>query len=408
MHIWIDPALQQSLWLTSKRGQGTKEWDMTSRNTAITTTSILLLSVGISSAALAGQATLPTWEPDLVPSGAVAGECYARVEIPAQYAISTENVMVEEAYSRIEVRQPQLAKRQEQVLTKEASVRYEVRQPRYKTVSEQIMVRPAYDKLSVTPPQFRTVTETIQTSAPRLIWKRGNPGRLRAQGYKIHGTADDRRRTGYSSGNYSGANVTSFTSQLPATHCGPTCEIWCLVEEPGESVSFNRKVMTSPGQVRRIPVPAKYTSINKQVVAEPGSVREIPIPAEYKSITVEDVVNPGGEHMVNVPAKYGSVNKRTLVQSERYEWRRVVCRPGTVGVSGVVQRQTGYGSRYSKSGYKTNSAPITYGSSSSTSHNYSTGTAPIIYRTREQSGSGQTTTTQTSRTYYYGTNKPVQ
>ncbi len=373
----------------------------------ITFTSILLLGASITSTALAGQATLPTWEPDLVPSGAIAGECYARVEIPAQYSTSTESVMVEEGYAKLEVSQPQLASRQEQVMTKEASIRYEVRQPRYKTVTEQIMTRPAYDKLSVSPPQFRTVTETIQTSAPRLIWKRGNPGRLRAQGYTIHGTADDRRRTGHSGGNHSGGNATNFTSQLPATNCGSTCEIWCLVEEPGESVSFNRKVMTSPGQVRRIPVPAKYTRISKQVVAEPGSVREIPIPAEYRSITVEDVVNPGGERMVNVPAVYGSVNKRTLLQSERYEWRRVVCRPGTARISGATQRQSGYGSGYSSGGYNSSSAPITYGSSSSTSRSYSSGAAPIIYRTRGSARNGQATTAQTGRTYYYGTNKPV-
>lgn len=299
---------------------------MTSLLRPVTFTSLLLLGASITSPALAGQSRMPTWEPDLVPSGAVAGECYARVKIPARYSNSTENVIVEEGYSRVEVSQPQLASRQEQVLTKEASVRYEVRQPRYKTVSEQIMTRPAYNKLSVSPPQFRTVTETIQTSAPRLVWKRGNPGRLRAQGYTVHSTADDRVRTARNTG--------SFTSQLPATHCGATCEIWCLVEEPGESMSFNRKVMTSPGEVRRIPVPAKYTSISKQVVAEPGSVREIPVPAEYRSITVEDVVDPGRERMVNIPPVYGRVNKRTLIESERYEWRRVLCRPGTVRQSG--------------------------------------------------------------------------
>lgn len=346
---------------------------MTSFIRPTTFATILLLGASITSSAWAGQPA--RWEPDLVPSGAIAGECYARVEIPAQYSTSAENVMVEEGYSKLEVSQPQLASRQEQVLTKEASVRYEVRQPRYKTISEQVMVRPSYDKLSVSPPQFRTVTETIQTSAPRLIWKRGNPGRLRAQGYRVHSTADDRVR--------SAKNTGSFTSRLPATHCGATCEIWCLVEEPGESMSFNRKVMTSAGEVRRIPVPAKYTSISKQVVAEPGSVREIPIAAQYRSITVQDVVNAGGERTVNVPPVYGSVNKRTLVESERYEWRRVVCAPGTV-------RQSSYQPRRSSSH---STATRNYSSSSS----YGNSTAH----------SSKTTTTKQGGTYYVGTDKPV-
>lgn len=333
--------------------------------------STLFVSVGLGS--ITASAQMPAWEPDLVPSGANAGECYARVEIPAQYATSVENVMVEEGYSKLEVSQPQLASRQEQVLVKEASVRYEVRQPRYKTVSERMMVRPSYNKLSVTSPQFRIVTETIQTSAPRLVWKRGNPGRLTAQGYKIHGTADDRRR------NYSGSGRNSsgqFASNLPATHCGATCEIWCLVEEPGKSTSFNRKVMTSAGEVRRTNVPAKYMSISKQVVAEPGSVREIPVEAQYRGVTVENVVNPGGERRVNVPPKYGTVNKQTLTQPSRYEWRRVVCAPGTL--SGA--RNGAHTSSYSSGNYSSGSSYSGRSSSGSTAGGYSSSsTAPIVY-----------------------------
>lgn len=364
-----------------------KEWKMTSLLKPTTFARLLLLGVSMAPTAWAGQppAQMPTWEPDLVPSGAIVGECYARVQIPAQYSTRTESVLVEEGYSRVEISQPQLASRQEQVMTKEASVRYVVRQPRYKTISERIMVRPAYDKLSVSPPQFRTVTETIQTLAARLIWKRGNPGRLQAQGYRVHSTADDRVR------NYSGGRRSQFTSQFPATHCGATCEIWCLVEEPGESISFNRKVMTSPGQVRRLPVPAKYTSVSKQVVAEPGSVREIPIPAEYRSITVEGVVNHGSERMVNIPAKYGRVDKRTLVHSKRYEWRRVVCRPGTLRQSTIWQSgQSNY-----RSGGATSAK--TYGARQTTTHRSTT----------YNSGTHQTGTHNSGKTYYYGTNKPV-
>ena len=158
-------------------------------------------------------------------------------------------------------------------------------------------MRPSYDKLSVSQPRFSTVTETIRVSEPRLVWKKGNPVKLRQQGYVIHSTAD----SGYSGGSYGQAS--SAEPQL----CGTVCEIWCLVEEPGQTVSYNRKVMTSQGEVRRTPVPAKYSSITKRVVADPGGVEEIPIPAEYRSITVEDVVSSGGERHVDVPAKYGEV-----------------------------------------------------------------------------------------------------
>lgn len=355
---------------------------------------LLLLGTSIASTSLAGQtgsnkSKIAIWEPDLVPSGATVGECYARVRIPAQYSTSTQSVMVEESYSRLAVSQPKLDAHQKQVLIKEASVRYEVRQPVYETVSEQLIIRPAYDKLSVTKPQFSRVTETIQTTASRLVWKRGNPTRLRAQGFTVHSTADDRVR-----GRSSASNISQFKNQFPATRCGPTCEIWCLVEEPGESISFNRKVMTSPGEVKHIPVPAKYKTISKQVVVDPGGVREIPVVAEYKSVTVEKVLDQGGQHMVEIPAKYGSVNKRTLIKAERYEWRRAVCAPGT------LRRSSGNSSQSSSSMTKSSHQTSRYTSSSTSTTNRSGAT----YKSPSSHSTG---TTKSGRTYYYGTNKPV-
>ena len=268
----------------------------------------------------------PGYVPDLVPPSSNAGECYARVKVPAQYETFTETVVTREAHTKTHVVQPKLASRQEQVMVKEPSVRYAVRQPTFRTVTEQVLTRPSYDKLSVTPPSFSSVTETVQTSAPRLVWKKGNPGELMRQGYVIHSTADGGAYgQGYSS--------TAHYGQAGGERCGAMCEIWCLVEEPGESHSVTRQVMTNPGGVRRTRVPAVYQSVSKQVVADPGGVQEIPVPAEYRSITVEDIVEPGGEALVEVPAEYGQVQTRRLIADERYEWRRVLCQPGTGSVA---------------------------------------------------------------------------
>lgn len=300
----------------------------------------------------------PSYTPDLLPPSSNPGECWGRVKIPAQYSHSSETVMTEEGYTKTKVKQPRLQSRQEHVLAKEASVRYEVRQPTFKTVSEQMMVRPAYDKLTVTPPQFKHITEKMQVSHPRLVWKRGNPGTLRSQGYIIHSTADDR----YNGANHSGETLYGGT-------CGVQCEIWCLVEEPGESVSYTRKIMSHAGQVQRHTVPPKFQTITKQVVADHGGVREIHIPAEYQTVTVEDVVDPGGHHGYVVEPKYGTVNKKVLVSPERYEWRRVLCAPGTGGYSGgsSYSSSSSYSSGSSHSSGSYTSAPAhssgSYGSS---------------------------------------------
>jgi len=290
----------------------------------------------------------PGYTPEGLPPNPSAGKCYARVEIPAQYNTTSERVVIEDAKTRVDIVQAVLAPRQEKVLVKEASTRFRVRQPSYKTVSERIVTRPAYEKLSVSPPQYKTVTETVQTSAPTLVWKRGNPGDLVRKGYKIHSTAD---------GGYNGQGYSSTTQygQSGGANCGPTCEIWCLVEEPGATTQFNRKVISVPGQVRRTTVPARHQTIMKRVVSDPGGVDQIPVPAEYQTITVEEVITPAGEKTSIVPAQYGNVEKKTLVSPARYEWREVICKPGTGGISG---------SSHSSSSYSSGSSSYSSGSSS--------------------------------------------
>ena len=358
---------------------------MLSSTQKITSLTAILLGSALAPFALAGG---PDYIPDLVPANPTAGECYARVEVPATFSQGSQQVMVEEGYSRLEVQQPQLASRQESVITKEASVKYRVRQPSFRSITEQMLVRPAYDKLTVTPPQFSTVKERVHTSAPRLIWKQGNPGKLAAQGYKIHTTAD----AGYQGRGYS--SEVQFTSS-GGKNCGDNCEIWCLVEEPGEAVEYDRKVMTSPGQVRRIPVSAKYKTIHKQVVSDPGGVEEIPVPAEYRNVTVEDVVHPGGETTVNVPPKFADVATKTLQTPARYEWRRVLCAPGT----GTIKSSAEFSSTaHSSSASSYSASSATTGSYSVPSSSYGTSST----YSQPSSSYGSTSYSQPSSSYGSG------
>jgi len=290
------------------------------KKSALLAVSVLALSP---IAVQAGDGYVPPL-PSAIPSNPNAGECYARVKVPARFETRQEQVMVQEGYTEYAVEQPQISSRTEQVLVKEPSVQYRVRQPRYSTVTEQILVRPAYEKLQVSPPQFQTVTETRQVSSPKLVWKKGNPATLRSQGYVIHSTADGGPQgQGYRSTTQYGA------ARTEPTLCGTTCEIWCLVEEPGQSVSFTRRVMAQPSMINRVPVAAKYQTITKQVVADPGGVEEIPVPAEYASVTVEDVFPARATGAHEVPPQFNTVSVNVPVDEERWEWRRVVCETGT-------------------------------------------------------------------------------
>ena len=301
-----------------------------------TTAAILGAVLFLGTSALAGNyaAQGPGYTPDLLPPSSAPGECWARVKIPATYSTATQTVMTHAPYETLHATQAELRPRQESVMIKEESVRFEVRQPTFRTVSEKILTRPAYEKLSVVPPRFSDVTETLTLSTPRLVWKKGNPAELIRQGYTIHSTAD------------AGAHGQGYrsTTQYGATggeRCGPTCEIWCLVEEPGVKKSFSRRVMSQPAEVRRTAVPAQYQTVSKQVVADPGGVREVRVPAQFRSITVHDLVSRGGVSSTQVPPQYGNVEGKVMAEGERYEWRRVVCQPATM-------RSHGHSQGYSK------------------------------------------------------------
>ena len=97
---------------------------------------VVLLSSAIAPLAVAGGNGLPAYTPDLIPSNPNVGECYARVEVPAQFSEGSEQVIVEEGYSHLEVQQAQLASRQESVMVKEASTRFRVKQPSYRSTTE--------------------------------------------------------------------------------------------------------------------------------------------------------------------------------------------------------------------------------------------------------------------------------
>lgn len=373
-------------------------------------TSLTAILMGSAGTALANG---PSSFPSALPPVSNPGECYAQVKIPAQYDNGVETVVTAEGYTTVEVTEPEFQTRREGVMVKEPSVRYEVRQPTYRTVTEQILTRPAHERLSVSQPQFSTVTENLQTSAPHLVWKRGNPGELQRQGYVIHSTADGRfTGSSHGGGSYQGGSYAS--TQNGGDSCGPGCEIWCLVEEPGMSVSTTRRVMSSPARITRTPVPAEYTTIQRDVVSDPGGVQEIPIEAEYASVELQDLIRPAESYEVNVPAEMGQVDTKVLVSPERYEWRRVLCQPGTGSIrsgssfsssshqtstpsySGHTTSSGSYGSPSQHSGYSS-SQTYSHGStthSPSSSSTYSSGGTESVPESTSSSTSG-----------YYGAEK---
>jgi len=217
------------------------------------------------------------------------GECFARVVIPAVYDDVPQTVTTQEAFDRINVTEPQFAPDTVNVRTRDEGVRYIVRQPRYEARTEEVLAKPAYERLTVVPAQFDTVSEQIQVGQPRLVWR---PGK----------------------------HLSAISRTDPNTGA-----VYCLVEEPGETVTVNRRVVRVPEQVTTQSVPAQYVTVTKQVLVDPGGVDQEVIPAEFEDVPVSRLVQPAGQAAQPVAPQTKTINTRVLRSPERFEWAPVLC-----------------------------------------------------------------------------------
>lgn len=219
---------------------------------------------------------------------AQTGECFARVVIPAVYDDVPQTVTKQAAYDRLSVTEPQFAPDTVTIQTRDEGIRYIVRQPRYETRTEEVLAKPAYERLTVIPAQFETVTETVQVGEPRLVWR---PGK-----------------------HLSGITRTDNTGA-----------VYCLVEEPGKTVTVNKRVVRVPEQISAVSVPAQYVTVTKQVLVDPGGVDQQVIPAEFSDVPVSRLIQPAGQVSQPVAPLTDTINTRVLRTPERFEWAPVLC-----------------------------------------------------------------------------------
>jgi murein L,D-transpeptidase YcbB/YkuD len=247
---------------------------------------------------------------DNAPSGAKAGQCFAKVArsaimrgesvkkqvkeagerietAPAVYETVKERVLVKEASERIEIVPPvykavkvhvQSEEIQEvvpavyetvkeRVLVKDASTRLEEVPAVYETVEEKVLVKPASKKAIEIPAVYETVTEQKLVREAYTTWK---PGTM---------------------------------TNIQRIDAG-TGQIMCLVEVPAEYQTMTRQVLKSPADVRYEDIPAVYDTVKKTVLKTPASTRTVQIPAEYAEREIRKLVKPAATVTKVVPVNY--------------------------------------------------------------------------------------------------------
>ena len=229
----------------------------------------------------------------LFPPNPKAGECYARVLIPAEYRTESETVLTRDASERIEIVPATYTTADERVVVKQASTRLEIVPAVYETVTERVMVKPERTELVEVPARYEMQTERVLDKAAHTVWKKGPA---------------------------TGQNGTVLSQ---ATN--DTGEIMCLVEVPASYKTISKRVLVAAARTEKRVIPAEFDTVSRRVVKTPATTREVTIPAEYDSVKVTKLVTPASEKRIAIPATYDTVTRSVKTTDERMEWNQVMC-----------------------------------------------------------------------------------
>ncbi len=273
---------------------------------------------------------------------AKAGECYAKVIIPAKYKSESQTVTVKDASSKIEIIPA-----------------------KYEWTEEKVLVKEASKKLIPVPATYQTVAEKVLVTPAEKIWTRGagkKAGRASTSalaGAQANGLNVADAKVGGCYAEYSiPSQYKTETQKVLKTEASAKIEIipakyeWKeekvlvkeasakLIEVPAMYETVTEKVLVTPattewkkgrGPVERldgstgeimclVEVPAVYNTVSKRVLKSPSSTKKVEIPAEYKVQKVRKLVTPAKEKKTEIPATYETVTKRIKTADEKVMW----------------------------------------------------------------------------------------
>ncbi len=281
-------------------------------------------------------------DPTATLPNAKAGECYAKVILPAQYKTDRVEVVEREASEKIEVIPAKYAWVEEKVLVKEATFKLETVPAVYADVEERIEVSPAY---------------TVWTTGDNPVSKPANPSLVASA--RAGGVPIDQATPGqcfvehYQSAQFrtEKQKVMKKEASEKVVVSDPQYE-WIeekvlvkeasskVTEVPAEYAEVQEQVLISPattvwkkgrglaekidnttGEIMcLVEVPAQYKTVTRRVLKRPASTKVIEVPAEYAVQRVRKLTQSASEQRIPIPAEYVEVEKRMKVSDEKVGW----------------------------------------------------------------------------------------
>ncbi len=281
-------------------------------------------------------------EISLTPPNAQAGECYAKVVIPAKYKTVEEKVLVQEASNKITVTPAKYEWISKKVEVTPASTKLKTIPATYKKVTEVIEVKPATHSWKVslkrhaapvskeilvaaklkgvdldsvspntcykeyfTPESYKTVTEEVvlqkATTKTKII-----PAKYEMVEKVIEVTPASQK-----------------TITVPATY--EYTEEKVLVEKEKtvwkKGVNPAQKLDGATGEIMcLVKVPAKYKTIKKKVVKTPATTKVVEVPATNKTIKVKKLVSAAKTETIEIPEVKSTIEKKVLDKKASFSW----------------------------------------------------------------------------------------
>lgn len=313
-----------------------------------------------------------------------SGPCIRISTMPATYETVTEQVLVKEASTKLEVVPAVYENVTEQVQVKPAAFRTETIPAEYETVTEQVMSKEAASRIVKIPAEYRTETERIETRPATTKWvkKKADRNCLSADPNDClvwclievpaeHRTVSKRVRVGCADGYTDSGDDCIRTEEIPAEFSTrtwrklKTAATTRQVEVPAEYKTITRRVVKTPASTRSIEIPAEYTSRTYRKLVTAAStdvmrkakitrtytekvrkpcpsgwtidnsggagnngdcIQVVEIPAEFGTRSMRKLASPAATKSIEIPAEYTTITKRNLVKKGGFtEWREVLC-----------------------------------------------------------------------------------
>jgi hypothetical protein len=284
-------------------------------------------------------------EVSLIPPDAKAGECYAKVVVPAKYKSVDERVLVQEASEKITITPA-----------------------KYEWVEEKVEVAPATKKLVTVPAKYKKVTETVEVKPATRSWHtslKRNAAPVSKEilvAAKLKGVDLENATPGSCYKEYfTPERYKTVTEEVVVQEATTKQKIipavYETIEKTIEVKPASKKTITVPatyefktekvlvekektvwkkganpatkldgatGEIMcLVKVPAVYKTIKKRVVKTPATTKVIDIPAVTKTIKVKKLVSPARVETINIPEVKKTIEKKVLDSKSEFTWIKV-------------------------------------------------------------------------------------